>query len=188
MTRDEAWTLLNTYTESHSLTKHALAVEAAMVHYAGILGGDAALWGIVGLLHDFDYERWPQPPDHTREGAKILRQMGVDEEIVGAMLSHGEWNQDEYPLDRPLRRALFAVDELCGFVMAVAYVRPEGLSGMTPKSVRKKMKQPSFAAAVSRDDITKGAALLGIELDEHIANVIAALQPIATQLSAAAAP
>ncbi|HSA01059.1 MAG TPA: HDIG domain-containing protein [Candidatus Paceibacterota bacterium] len=110
MNRDDAWNLLTEFTQSESLRKHALAVEAALRHYAPLLGGDPELWGITGLLHDFDYERWPQPPDHTREGAKILRDRGVDEEIVGAMLSHAEWNQADYPLDRPLRRALFAVD------------------------------------------------------------------------------
>ncbi len=182
MTRDEAWALLNEYTKSESLLKHALAVEAAMGFYAQRLGEDAEAWRITGLLHDLDYERWPQGPEHTREGARILRERGVDEEIVGAMLSHAEWNRDDYPLDRPIRKALAAVDELCGFITAVAYVRPEKLAGMTPKSVRKKMKQTSFAAAVSRDDIEKGAELLGIGLDEHIANVIAAMQGIASRL------
>jgi putative nucleotidyltransferase with HDIG domain len=182
MTREEAWTLLNEYTKSDSLIKHALAVEAAMGHYARRLGEDVEMWRLVGLLHDFDYERWPQPPEHTREGAKILRERGVDEEVTGAILSHAESNQAEYPLDRPIRKVLYAVDELCGFITAVAYVRPEKLAGMTPKSVRKKMKQSSFAAAVSREDIARGAELLGIELDEHIANVIAAMQGVAGEL------
>lgn len=185
MTRDEAWSLLNEYTKSDSLIKHALAVEAAMGCYALRLGGDVEQWRLVGLLHDFDYEKWPQQPEHTREGARILRQLGVDEEVVGAILSHGECNWGEYPLDRPIRKALYAVDELCGFVTAVAYVRPERLAGMTPKSVRKKMKQPSFAAAVSREDIIRGAELLGIDLDEHIANVIVAMQGVAGQLGLA---
>src|SRR5688572_3865659 len=114
MTRDEAWTLLNDYTKSESLIKHALAVEAAMRHYA--TQEHLEIWGITGLIHDFDYERWPNPPDHTREGAKILRARGADEEIVGAVLSHAEWNRNEYPLDRPIRKTLFAVDELCGFI------------------------------------------------------------------------
>ena len=176
MNRDEAWALLNEYTKSESLLKHALAVDAAMRHYAAKLGEDAEQWGITGLLHDFDYERWPDIPDHTQEGAKILRERGVDEEIVGAILSHAEWNQGDYPLDRPIRKALFAVDELCGFIVAVAYVRPEKLNGMTPKSVRKKMKAKGFAAAVKREDIVQGAELMEAELNEHIANVIAALQ------------
>ncbi len=181
-TREDAWKLLTEFTQSESLRKHALAVEAALRHYAGFLGGDVERWGITGLLHDFDYERWPHPPDHTREGARLLRQQGWDEEIVGAILSHADWNQAEYPRDRPLRKALFAVDELCGFITAVAYVRPERLAGLTAASVRKKMKQKSFAAAVRREDIEQGALLLGLSLEEHIQNVITALQGIADQL------
>ena len=182
MTRDEACQLLNEYTKSESLIKHALAVEAAMRHYAVHFGGDAEVWGVTGLIHDFDYERWPNPPDHTREAARILRERRVDEEIIGAILSHAEWNQDAYPLDRPIRKTLFAVDELCGFVTAVAYVRPEKLTGMTASSVRKKMKHKSFAAAVKREDIEQGAALLSLPLDEHITHVITAMQSIAGPL------
>ncbi len=182
MTRDEAWNLLSGFTQSESLIKHALAVEAAMRHYAAHLGEDVETWGITGLIHDFDYERWPNPPDHTREGAKVLRERGVDEEIVGAILSHADWNQEEYPRDRPIRKTLFAVDELCGFITAVAYVRPEKLTGMTASSVKKKMKQKSFAAAVKREDIENGAALLGLPLDDHIHHVIAAMQTVATPL------
>ena len=182
MDRDEAWGLLNEYTKSESLLKHALAVEAAMRHYAVKLGEDAGQWGVTGLLHDFDYERWPGIPDHTQEGAKILRERGVDEEIVGAILSHAEWNQADYPLDRLIRKALFAVDELCGFIVAVAYVRPEKLGGMTPKSVRKKMKAKGFAAAVKREDIVRGAELMEAELNDHIAEVIAALQGASSEL------
>ena len=182
MTRTEAFALLKEFTQSESLIKHALAVEAAMRHYAAHFGADVEQWGVTGLIHDFDYERWPNPPDHTREGARILRERGVDEEIIGAILSHAEWNQDQFPPDRPIRKALFAVDELCGFVTAVAYVRPEKLTGMTASSVRKKMKQKSFAAAVKREDIEKGAELLGLPLDEHITHVIAAMQGIAKEL------
>src|ERR1043166_4207873 len=182
MNRDQAWTLLHEFTRSESLIKHALAVEAAMRHYASHFGENAETWGTTGLLHDFDYERWPNPPDHTREGAKILRERGVDEEIIGAILSHADWNQDEFPRDRPVRKALFAVDELCGFVTAVAYVRPEKLNGMGASSVRKKMKQKSFAAAVKREDIEKGAALLQLSLDDHIAHVISAKQTVAGPL------
>jgi putative nucleotidyltransferase with HDIG domain len=182
MTRDEALALLRQYTQSESLVKHALAVEAAMRHYAGHFKEHAELWALTGLLHDFDYERWPNPPDHTREGARLLREKGLDEELVSAILSHAEWNWDQYPLDRPLRKTLFAVDELCGFITAVAYVRPEKLAGMTPSSVRKKMKQKSFAAAVKREDIEKGAELLGLPLDEHISHVIAAMQTITQDL------
>ncbi len=182
MTRDEGLTLLREFTQSESLIKHALAVEAAMRYYAPRFGGDPELWAVTGLIHDFDYERWPNPPDHTREGAVILRARGVDEEIVGAILSHAEWNQDAYPLDRPIRKTLFAVDELCGFVTAVAYVRPEKLAGMGVSSVRKKMKHKAFAAAVKREDIERGAQLLELPLDEHITNVIAAMQTIAQPL------
>jgi putative nucleotidyltransferase with HDIG domain len=187
MTREEAWQLLNEHTKSPSLIKHALAVEAAMRHYAGHFGADTELWGVTGLIHDFDYERWPNPPEHTREGARILRERGADEEIIGAILSHAEWNQDTHPLDRPIRKALFAVDELCGFITAVAYVRPEKLTGMNASSVRKKMKQKSFAAAVKREDIEKGAALLNLPLDEHITHVITAMQSVTGPLGFAAA-
>jgi len=182
MNRDDAITLLREYTQSESLVKHALSVEAAMRHYAGMLDGDVELWGLAGLLHDFDYERWPEEPEHTREGAKILRERGVDEEVIGAILSHAEWNREEYPLDRPIRKALFAVDELCGFVTAVAYVRPGKLEGMNAKSVRKKMKSKNFAAAVKREDITQGAELLGMEVNEHITQVITAMQGAAAEL------
>jgi putative nucleotidyltransferase with HDIG domain len=182
MTRDQALSLLREFTQSASLIKHALGVEAAMRHYAGRLGEDVELWGTTGLLHDFDYERWPNPPDHTRQGAEILRQRGVNEEIMGAILAHAEWNHDQYPLDRPLRKALYAVDELCGFITAVGYVRPERLTGMTASSVKKKMKQKSFAAAVKREDIEKGAQLLGLTLDDHINNVITAMQGVAADL------
>ena len=182
MTRPEAWQLLVEFTPSVSLQRHALAVEAALRQYAPKFGGDTELWGLTGLLHDFDYERWPSPPEHTREGARILRERGVDEEIVGAILSHATWNWEAYPLDRPLRKALFAVDELCGFVTAVAYVRPERLAGMAASSVRKKMKQKSFAAAVKREDIENGAELLGLPLDEHITHVITGMQGVAQEL------
>jgi putative nucleotidyltransferase with HDIG domain len=182
MNRDEAFAILTEFTSNQALIKHALAVEAAMRHYARLTGNDQELWGAVGLLHDFDYERWPEPPQHTREGAKVLRERGVDEEIIGAMLSHAPWNVDEYPRDTPLRKTLFAVDELCGFIHAVALVRPERLEGMKPKSVKKKLKTKAFAAAVSREDIQDGADLLEITLDEHIDNCIAALQPVAAEL------
>jgi putative nucleotidyltransferase with HDIG domain len=182
MTRDQALALLKEFTQSESLLKHALAVEAAMRHYAGWFKESTELWGVAGLIHDFDYERWPQPPEHTRQGARILRERGVDEEIVGAVLAHAEWNWDQYPADRPLRKTLCAVDELCGFVTAVAYVRPERLAGMSASSVKKKMKQKSFAAAVRREDIEKGAQMLGLPLDDHISHVITAMQGVAAEL------
>ncbi len=182
MNREQAWQLLTEFTKNESLIKHALAVEAAMRHYARHFGQDEELWGVVGLIHDFDYEQWPTPPEHTRKGAEVLRRRGGDEVIVTAMMSHADWNQQQCPRDTPLRKTLWAVDELCGFVTACALVRPERLNGMTPKSVRKKMKTASFAAAVSRTDIEKGAELLGIPLDDHIAHVIAALQTVAEPL------
>jgi putative nucleotidyltransferase with HDIG domain len=182
MIREQAWELLCEYVRSDSLRKHMLAVEAAMRHYAGIMGGDLELWGITGLLHDFDYERWPNPPEHTREGAKILRERGVDEEIVGAILSHADWNLDEYPRDRPIRKTLFAVDELCGFITAAALVRPTRLEGLGPPSIKKKLKSPAFAAAVKREDITAGAELLGLSLDEHITNCVTAMQGMSAEL------
>lgn len=182
MNRSQAWTLLNEYTKNPALIRHALCVEAAMRHYARLQGADEAAWTLTGLLHDFDYERWPDPPQHTREGASILREAGWDEEIVGAILSHAPWNQDEYPHDRPIRKALFAVDELCGFIYAIALMRPERINGMTPKSVTKKMKQRSFAASVSRDDIHEGAKLLDLPLQDHIAHCIEAISSIADQV------
>lgn len=185
MNRETAWSILCEHTQNDSLRKHALAVEAAMRHYARKLGEDEELWGVTGLLHDFDYERFPEPPAHTQEGAKILRERGVDEEIVGAMLSHGSWNLDDYPRDRPIRKTLFAVDELCGFIIACALVRPTKLNGLEPKSVKKKMKTPAFAAAVSRDDIVIGAEGLGVPLDEHIKTCIEALQGQAAELGLA---
>src|SRR5688500_4033009 len=181
MTRTEALDLLHSYTASDSLRKHGYAVEAAMRAYARRLGEDEEKWALVGLLHDFDYERWPDPPDHTREGARILRERGVEEEIVEAILSHAEWN--EIPRDTPLKRALFAVDELCGFITAVAYVRPSrSLGEVDVRSVRKKMKDKAFARAVKREDIIAGAELLGVDVDEHIRTCLAALQGVHERL------
>lgn len=182
LTRTEGLSLLHEYVKSDSLRKHMLSVEAAMRRYAGLLGGDVEQWGLAGLLHDFDYERWPTPPDHTRQGAAILRAAGVDEEIVGAILSHADWNLDEFPRDRPIRKALFAVDELCGFITACALVRPGRLEGLEPASVKKKMKTPAFAAAVKREDLLSGAALLEISLDDHIRHCVSAMQSVADEL------
>jgi putative nucleotidyltransferase with HDIG domain len=177
MNRDEALALLHEYTQSESLRKHAYAVEASMRGYASRLGEDVDLWGLTGLLHDFDYERWPEPPDHTRRGAVILRERGVPEVVVEAILSHAEWN--EIPRDTPLKKALFAVDELSGFITAIAYVKPSrSLAEVDVRSVRKKMKDKAFARAVRREDITEGAVLLAVEVDDHIATCIVALQAI----------
>jgi putative nucleotidyltransferase with HDIG domain len=149
--------------------------------YAPCFGGDPDLWGITGLLHDFDYERWPDPPEHTRQGAAILRERGYPEEIVEAILSHAEWNH--IPRDTPLKKTLFAVDELAGFITAVAYVRPSRrLAEVEVSSVKKKMKDKAFARAVRREDITDGAALLGVPVEEHIQTVIDAMRGISDRL------
>src|SRR6185295_17783895 len=145
MTRDDGLTLLREFTKSASLIKHALAVEASMRHYATHFGEDVERWSLTGLLHDFDYERWPEPPDHTRQGANILRARGIEEEIINAILSHAQWNWDQYPLDRPLRKTLFAVGGLFRFITAVACVRPDKLKDMAVSSVRKKLKHKTFA-------------------------------------------
>jgi predicted hydrolase (HD superfamily) len=151
-----------------------LAVEAAMRAYAPRFGGDEELWGLTGLLHDLDYERYPSLEDgHPRYALRELEARGYPPELARAVASHADYLG--VSRDTPMEKALFAVDELCGFLLAVAYVRPEGLVGMTPKSVKKKMKTPSFAAAVDRDDLIAGAADLGVEFDEHLSIVIAAL-------------
>jgi putative nucleotidyltransferase with HDIG domain len=181
MHRHLALELLHEFVRSDSLRKHAYAVEAAMRAYAHLFGEGEERWAETGLLHDFDYERWPDPPEHTQKGAEILRERGVNEEVIEAILSHAEWN--EIPRDTPLKRALFAVDELCGFITAVAYVRPSRcLAEVDVKSIRKKMKDKAFARAVRREDIVEGAALLGIDLDEHIGICLVALQGIAPEL------
>lgn len=181
MTREEALTLLHEYTQSESLRKHAYAVEAAMRAYARKLGGDEEQWGLTGLLHDFDYERWPQPPEHTQRGAPILREQGVPQAVIRAILSHAEWN--ELARETPMEKALFAVDELAGFITAVAYVRPsKQLADVDVAAVKKKMKNKAFARAVRREDITEGAALLGVSVEEHVATVIAAMQTVSESL------
>ncbi len=153
-----------------------------MRRYAAINEADGELWALAGLLHDFDYERWPEPPDHTCEGAKILRNEGFDEEIIGAILSHAPWNLDDFPRDRPIRKTLFAVDELCGLIYAAALVRPERMNGMKTKSILKKMKQKAFAAAVSREDIHEGAALIALPLADHVHHCIEAIASIAAEI------
>jgi putative nucleotidyltransferase with HDIG domain len=180
VTRERAWETLTKYTQSEALRRHALAVEASMGWYAQLFGEDEELWRAVGLLHDFDYEMHPTLDKHPQDGAPILREEGYPEELIEAVLSHAE--HLSLPRDTPLKRTLFACDELSGFVHAVGLVRPTGLDGLEPKSVKKKLKQPSFAAGVHRDEVYAGAEGLGLELDEHIRNVIAALQPIAGEL------
>jgi putative nucleotidyltransferase with HDIG domain len=179
-TRAQAWETLTRYTKSESLLRHALAVEASTRFYARKFGEDEELWGVVALLHDFDYEMHPTLDKHPQDGAPILREEGYPEEVVEGVLSHAE--HLGRPRDTLMKKTLFACDELSGFVHACGLVRPTGLDGLEPKSVKKKLKQPSFAAGVNRDEVQQGADLLEIELDEHIRNVIAALQPIAGEL------
>jgi putative nucleotidyltransferase with HDIG domain len=179
-TREQAWETLTKYTKSEALLRHALAVEASVRSYAQRYGEDAEFWGCVALLHDFDYEIHPTLDKHPQDGAAILRAEGYPEELVEAVLSHAE--HLALPRDTQLKKVLFACDELSGFVHACGLVRPTGLDGLEPKSVKKKLKQPSFAAGVHREEVYAGAELLGLELDEHIANVVAALQPIAGRL------
>jgi putative nucleotidyltransferase with HDIG domain len=174
VSRQAAWDLLTEWVSSPSLRRHMLAVEAAMRAYAPRFDGDVELWGATGLLHDLDYERYPNLEDgHPRYAIEELRRLGYPPELVRAVASHADFMG--VPRESPMERALYAVDELSGFILACAYVRPEGLQGMTPKSVKKKLKQPSFAAAVGRDEIRHGAEDLGVDFDEHVAFVIGAL-------------
>ncbi|MEX2558445.1 MAG: HD domain-containing protein [Pirellulales bacterium] len=181
MNRDDAYNLVCEYTAGDSLRKHMLAVEAAMRAYARRFGADEEQWGIVGLLHDFDYERWPHAPDHPLKGAEILSQRGYPAEVIYAIKSHADYLPD-CPRTSLLDKALYACDELAGFITAVAMVRPEGINGMQASSVKKKLKQKSFAAAVKREDIDRGAADLGVDLTEHIQFVIDAMQTRAAEL------
>ena len=171
-TRDDAWALLTEYTKSDSLLKHALAVEAAVQGYARKFGEDEREWGIVGLLHDFDYERWPSPEDHPYRGSAILRERGYPESIIRAILSHADYSG--VPRETRLDKTLFACDEMAGFVTAASLVRPsKSVLDLEPSSVIKRMKDKAFARAVKREDLRAGAELLGLPLEEHIANVVA---------------
>jgi putative nucleotidyltransferase with HDIG domain len=181
LSRQAAWTLLCEWTQSASLRRHMLAVEAAMRAYAPRFDGDVELWGLTGLLHDLDYERHPDlETGHPRRAMEELRRQGYPEELIRAVGSHADFLG--ISRDTPMEKTLYAVDELSGFILACAYVRPEGLHGMTPKSVKKKMKQPSFAAAVGRDELREGAAALGVDFDEHLETVIAALEARSDEL------
>ena len=179
-TREQAWETLTRYTRGEALLRHALAVEASVGFYARLYGEDEEFWRAAALLHDFDYEMHPTLDKHPQDGAPILREEGYPEELIDTVLSHAE--HLEMPRDTQLKRVLFACDELSGFVHACGLVRPAGLDGLEPKSVKKKLKQPSFAAGVHRDEVYAGAELLGLELDDHIANVITAMRPIAPEL------
>jgi putative nucleotidyltransferase with HDIG domain len=173
--RDEAWALLTSWVASESLRRHCLAVEAAMRHEAAARGEDEELWGLTGLLHDLDYERYPDlETGHPRMALAELERLDYPPELIRAVASHATYLG--VPRQTPLERTLFAVDELSGFVVAVAKVRPEGIVGMTPKSVKKKLKTPAFAAAVDREEVRRGAEELGVDFDVHLASVIAALE------------
>jgi putative nucleotidyltransferase with HDIG domain len=181
MTREAAWRLLNEYTANPSLIKHMLAVEASMRAYARNFGEDEETWGVIGLLHDFDYEKWPSREDHPYRGAEILRERGVAEDWITTILSHADYSG--VPRLTLRDKALFAIDELCGFLTACAYVRPDKkIATVEVESVKKKLKQKSFAAQVSREDIMKGAEGLGVPLDEHIAFVRDAMGQVAPDL------
>ena len=179
-TRERAWETLTRYTKSEALLRHALAVEAAVGAYAIRFGEDDQLWRATALLHDFDYEMHPTLDKHPQDGAPILRDEGWPEEVVEGVLSHA--SHLELPRDTPLKKTLFACDELCGFIHACGLVRPDGIDTLEPRSVKKKLKQASFAAGVNRDDVYEGAEELGVELDVHIAFVIDAMRPIAAEL------
>jgi putative nucleotidyltransferase with HDIG domain len=179
--REQAWCLLTEFTQSESLRKHALAVEACMRAYARKFGGDEELWGAVGLLHDFDYDQYPSLEDHPYKGNAILKERGYPDEIRKAIMSHAEYTG--VTRDTPMEKALFACDELAGFITACTLVKPsKSLAEVEAKSVRKKMKDKAFARSVNRDDIVNGAADLGVELEEHIAFCISAMQSIAPKL------
>ncbi|HVP00992.1 MAG TPA: HDIG domain-containing protein [Solirubrobacteraceae bacterium] len=183
LSRDEAWSLLSEWVASESLRRHCLAVEASMRAYARREGADEELWGVVGLLHDMDYERFPDmdaQDGHPRTTIRVLTERGVDPVVVRAIASHADFM--DVPRETPMEKTLYAVDELSGFVLACAYVRPQGIEGLTPKSVKKKLRQPSFAAAVNRDEVREGAEQLGVDFDEHVALVISALAGRAGEL------
>lgn len=180
--REASLSLVREFVSNEGLIRHMLAVEAAVRAYARRFGADEHLWGTAALLHDFDYERWPHPPDHPLQGSQILRERKYPEEVIYAILSHADYLQDEFPRRSPLDKTLYACDELCGFLMACALVRPERLAGLKPASVRKKMKQASFAAAVRREDLLQGAADLGVDFDEHVVFCAEAMEAIAGEL------
>jgi putative nucleotidyltransferase with HDIG domain len=181
MNRDDAWQLLNEYTRSDSLLKHAMGVEAAVRGYARKFGEDEDAWGVVALLHDFDYERWPTPEDHPFRGCEILRNKGYPEWVMRAILSHADYSG--VPRESRLEKTLWACDEMAGFITAAALVRPsKSVLDLEPASVMKRMKDKAFARAVKRDDLRKGAEELELPLEEHIANVIAFIRERADAL------
>jgi putative nucleotidyltransferase with HDIG domain len=179
--RERAWALLTEYTTGESLLKHAMAVEASVRAYARRFGEDEALWGVTALLHDFDYERWPDPKDHPFRGVEILRERGYPEVMLRAILSHADYSG--VSRESLLEKTLYACDEMSGFVMAAALVRPsKSVMDLEPASVRKRMKDKAFARAVKREDLVAGAEQLGVPLEEHIAVVIGAMRDSADAL------
>jgi len=180
MDRSEAWNLLCEYTKNENLRKHALAVEVCVRSYARKFGEDEEKWGVVGLIHDFDYESFPTAPDHPLRGSEILKERGVSEEICRAILGHADYTG--VPRDTALAKVLFACDELAGFITACSLVRPDRIATLEAKSVRKRMKDKAFARSVSREDIVKSAEELGVPLDQHITFCIEAMRSIAEQL------
>ena len=181
VTRDEAWQLFCEWTQSDSLRKHVLAVEAGMVAYARERGEDEELWAATGILHDLDYERYPDlETGHPRIALEELKEHGYPQELIDAVAGHATYLG--VPRETPLAKTLYAVDELAGFIAAVALVRPTGIHGMTPKSVKKKMKTPAFAAAVDRDEMRSAAEELGVDFDEHVATLIGAMEERAGEL------
>jgi putative nucleotidyltransferase with HDIG domain len=183
--RDDAYALMTEHVKNENLRKHMLAVEAAMRFYARKYGEDEELWAMTGLLHDADYEEYPDLHEHTQVLAGWLREGGYDERIIYAILAHNDLNQDTHPRNNLLSHALYACDEVTGMITATALVRQKTLPGLPVASVRKKMKTKGFAAGVNREDLVKGAEELGVDLDEHIANVIEAMSSIADQLGLA---
>jgi len=180
MDRRAAWELLCEYTQSENLRKHALAVEACVRAYARKLSEDEETWGVVALIHDFDYEMYPNAPDHPLKGSEILKERGYPEDVRRAILGHADYTG--VPRDTLLAKVLFACDELAGFITACALVRPDRIAGLEARSVRKRMKDKAFARSVSRDDITRGAEEVGVALDDHITFCIQAMRGIANQL------
>jgi putative nucleotidyltransferase with HDIG domain len=182
MNRADAYALLCEYVFSLSLRRHCVAVEVAMRAYARKLGHDEETWAIVGLLHDFDYERWPDAPDHPLKGSEILRARGYPEEVITCILSHADYLSDRYPRQTPMEKGLYACDEITGLVTATAILRPTGIGDLTASSVLKKMKAKGFAKGVNRDDVIRGAADFGVELAPHIQFVIDAMKTCAAEL------
>jgi putative nucleotidyltransferase with HDIG domain len=186
-TRQEAWDLVCEWVSSDSLRKHLLGVEAAMVAYARKLGGDEERWAVTGLVHDLDYERYPDLEDtengHPRTALRLFEELGWPQDVIDAVAGHASFLG--VPRETDMAKALFAVDELSGFIAACALVRPTGIEGMAPKSVKKKLKQPSFAAGVNRDEVREGAEELGVDFDEHLAFVIEAMAARADDLGLA---